>query len=218
MSQKDTDSYIKEIAVAVAQQQGIQFKSLKEANDHTEKTTQEILHLLQQSNTILQEGLQILSEKSTGFVADFSKKLLDQLQSPGPFTKIVAEDLQQNEQALKLFSEAVNSFYDCGDYHIEQCVLSVFMMLFPLYPQPYACYATMIWRKEGINAAETLYSQLVAAMEDPVLDYFAADCFVKAGNQIKAKELVQRALEKLQTLPEQQELREHLLQILARCE
>jgi hypothetical protein len=92
------------------------------------------------------------------------------------------------------------------------------MVLFPFHPQPYACYATLIWRKEGIEAAAAFYTQLVGAMEDPVLDYFAADCFIKSGNHTKARELIQRALAKTQpSLQEHQELRQHLLELTRRC-
>ena len=217
--QQDINKYIEDLAVAVTQQQGIQFSSLKDAEEHTKKTTKQIHHLFEQNSKLIQEGLQIYSEKCTGYVADVSQRLIDNLGSPEEVNKIVTNELKENVEALKLFSEAANSFYDCGDFHVEQCVLSVFLMLFPVFPQPYACYATLIWRKEGISAAEAFYEQLVGAMEDPVLDYFAADCFVKAGNAKKAKELVQRALAKTQSsLHEHQELREQLAQLYRRCQ
>ena len=218
MQEQDINKYIEDLAVAVAQQQGIQFKSLKDAEEHTKKTKQEIQHLFQQNSVLIKEGLQTYSDKCDGFVADISRRILNSLESPEEINKIVTSEIQGNTEALKLFSEAANSFYDCGDFHLEQCVLSVFLMLFPLYPQPYACYATLIWRKEGISAAETFYEQLVGSMEDPVLDYFAADCFVKAGNKKRAKELVQRALAKTQdSLHDHQDLREHLAQLYRRC-
>ena len=217
--QQDINKYIEDLAVAVTQQQGIQFKSLKDAEEHAKQTSQQIHHLFEQNSKLIQEGLRIYSEKCTGFVADVSQRLLDNLGSPEEVNKIVTNELKENVDALKLFSEAANAFYDCGDFHVEQCVLSVFLMLFPVFPQPYACYATLIWRKEGISAAEAFYEQLVGAMEDPVLDYFAADCFVKAGNAKKAKELVQRALAKTQSsLHEHQELREQLAQLYRRCQ
>lgn len=215
--QPNIDNFINDLAVAMNQQRGIQFKSLKEATEHTEQTTQEIRYILQQNSIMLKEGLRCFSERCSGLVADISKRLLDNLQSHAELTKIIETEIQSSELALQAFSEAANSFYDCGDYHLEQCVLSAFMMLFPLHPQPYACYATLIWRKEGITAAETFYAQLVDSVQDPVLDYFAADCFAKAGNEKKAKELIQRALEKTQTsLQEHHEIRQHLLELSRR--
>lgn len=216
--EKEIDEYIEKLTEAVTQQQGIDFKNQKDAEEHAKKTSQEIRHLFQQSNIVLGEGLKCLSEQKTGFVGDVSKKLLDNLASPVEMVKIIEAEIRNNQEALKMFSEAVNSYYDCGDYHLEQCVLSVFLMLFPLYPQPYACYATLIWRKDGIQAAETFYSQIVDSMEDPVLDYFAADCFVKNGNHQRAKELVERALDKTQNPTEEQlDLRAHLFQLQRRC-
>lgn len=216
--QKEIDQYIENLAEAVTQQQGIEFKSLKDAEEHAKKTSQEIRHLFEQSTVVLGEGLQRLSDEKTGYVGDVSKKLLANLGTPVEMVKIIEAEVRPNSDALKLFSEAVNSYYDCGDFHIEQCVLSVFLMLFPLYPQPYACYATLIWRKDGIAAAETFYSQIVDSMEDPVLDYFAADCFVKNGNHQRASELVERALNKTQNPTEEQlDLRAHLFQLQRRC-
>jgi hypothetical protein len=215
---KQIENFIEELSVAVAQQKGMQFNNEQEADQHQKQTSQEIRQMLQQNSLMLKEGLQIYSERCTGFVADVSRRLLENLEKPTAIAKIIEAEIQGNQQALQAFSEAANSFYDCGDFHIEQCVLSTYMMLFPLHPQPYACFATMIWRKDGINAAETLYMQLVSAIEDPVLDYFAADCFVKSGNHTKARELIQRALSKTQAgLPEHQELRQHLLQLTRRC-
>lgn len=219
MVQNEIDNYIQDLVVAITQQQGLHFNSLKEANAHNKKTTLEIRQLLKQSSVVLKEGLNILSKKSTGFVADISKKLLTHLHTPEKIAQIMDAEINENAEALKQFSAAVNSFYDCGDYHLEQCVLSVFLMLFPLYPQPYACYATMLWRKEGIDAAVTFYEPLVDAIEDPILDYYAADCLVKAGKKSRAKELLQRAFTQLVSSPEDQvELRQHIVALLKQCE
>lgn len=217
LQQPNIDAFINDLAVAMNKQRGIQFTSLKEATAHTEQTTQEIRHILEQNSIMLKEGLRSFSERCSGLVADISTRLLDSLNSHVALTKIIETEIQGSDTALQAFSEAANSFYDCGDYHLEQCVLSAFMMLFPLHPQPYACYATLIWRKEGIAAAEAFYGQLVDSIQDPVLDYFAADCFAKAGNTQKARELVQRALAKEQmSLPEYQEIRQHLLELSRR--
>ncbi len=174
--------------------------------------------LLQQSHLIVQEGLQHLSEKSAGFVQEVAKNLLKNFDSPTELAKIIQADIQDNPNALQLFSEQVNSFYGCGDYHLEQCVLAVFLMFFPLYPQPYACYATLIWRKDGIQEARAFYDHIVDAMENPVLDYFAADCFLKAGDAARAKKLLQRALAATQSAQqEQQDLRQHITNLLGQC-
>jgi predicted Zn-dependent protease len=101
-----------------------------------------------------------------------------------------------------MFSEAVNSYYDCGDYHLEECVISVLLTLFPLEPQPFACYGTLIWRRDGINEAVTFYKSIVDLFESPILDYFAADCIGKAGNRGEAKKLLDRALKNAQNAPE----------------
>lgn len=78
-----------------------------------------------------------------------------------------------------LFSDTVNGFYDCGDFNIESCVISVCIALFPLEAQPYICLGTLIWRKNGIMQAATFYEALVEVFQSPLLNYFAADCLKK---------------------------------------
>ena len=92
----------------------------------------------------------------------------------------------------------MNGFYDCGDFQQEHSVISVFLTLFPLHPQPYACLATLIWRRDGIQAAQNFYEHIVDVFKNPLLDYFSADCFLKSGHAEKAKPLLQRAYRKAQ--------------------
>lgn len=212
------DNMIQDLVVAVTQHQGVQFNSLKEAEAYAADMKHNMQHMFDQSQVIFKVGLEHLSQKWTGFVADICKKLLAHINQLEEVAKIVQTDIQPNPDALKLFSEAVNSFYDCGDFELEQSVLSVFLMLFPMYPQPYACYATFIWRKDGIEAAQTFYEQIVDPMENPVLDYFAADCFLKNNHMQRAEKLLQRALAATRTnIVEYRELRVEIVRLLDRC-
>ena len=68
------------------------------------------------------------------------------------------------------------------------------MALFPGFPQPYIFSANLLWREHGIEVADAFYSKLIEAIEDPALDYFAADCFFKNEKISEAKKLLDRAL------------------------
>jgi len=198
----DIDKNLNELAVMLVQQQGIHFATHKEAEKHLDNTTVQLRELLQQSSTMFIEGLKYLSETNHQLVADITGQLLKNIQSPKEMAAIIESNILKNDRSLEIFSAAVNSFYGCGDYHTEECVISVLLTLFPLEPQPFACYGTLIWRKNGIDDAVSFYKSIVDLFETPILDYFAADCFAKAGDKIEARKLLERALKNAQAAPE----------------
>ena len=202
MQQIEMEKHLNDIAVMVAQQQGLQFSSQKEAQTHIKNTTVRLQQMLQQSSAMFVEGLRYLVEKDQHPAAAIAQQILENLRSPEKVTGIIESQIINNEHSLESFSEAVNSFYGCGDFHVEECVISVLLTLFPLEPQPFACYGTMIWRKDGIEEAEKFYKNIVDLFENPVLDYFAADCYFKAGHKSEAKTLLDRALLNAKKEPE----------------
>ena len=196
------EDYIQELAEQATQQQGIEFSSLGKAEAHVKTNKTKIRSLLQQNRTMFIAGLNHLKNTPNLFVSTVSKKLLKSMHSPQEIAQLLEKKIRKNPHSLEMFSEAVNSYYGNGDFHIEECVIAVLVILFPLEPQPYACLGTLIWRKEGISAAEAFYQSIVDVFESPVLDYFAADCFFKSGNRDQAKQLLHRALEETQKAPE----------------
>jgi len=202
LQQNEIDKHLNDIAVMVAQQQGLHFNNQAEAQLHIKNTAVKLQQMLQQSSAMFVEGLRFLAEKDRQPVSDIARQILDKLQTPGEVASILENHIVKNDHSLEQFSEAVNSFYGCGDFHIEECVISVLLTLFPLEPQPFACYGTMIWRRDGIEEAENFYKNIVDLFESPILDYFAADCYFKAGHKSDAKILLDRALINAQKDPE----------------
>jgi len=198
----DIDKNLGELAVMLVQQQGIHFATHKEAEKHLDNTTTQLRELLQQSSTMFIEGLKYLTEKNHQPVSDITRQLLEHIQNPKEMAAIIEANILKNERSLEMFSATVNSFYGCGDYHIEECVISVLLTLFPLEPQPFACYGTLIWRKNGIEDAAAFYKSIVDLFETPILDYFSADCFAKSGDKTEARRLLERALKNAQASPE----------------
>jgi hypothetical protein len=198
----DIEKNLKELAATLVQQQGITFATHKEAEKHVSDTALQLRELLQQSSTTFIEGLRYLAEKNHQPVSDIAGQLLNNVQSPKAMAEIIETRILKNNQSLEMFSEAVNSFYGCGDFHVEECVISVLLTLFPLEPQPFACYGTLIWRKNSINDAAIFYKSIVDLFETPILDYFAADCFQKSGDKDEARRLLERALKNAQASPE----------------
>ena len=202
MQQTEIEKHLSDIAVMVAQQQGLQFNNHKEAQTHIKNTTFKLQQMLQQSSAMFLEGLKHLSEKNNYPAAEVTQQILKHLNSPEKISNIIETQIIKNEHSLEVFSEAVNSFYGCGDFHVEECVISVLLTLFPLEPQPFACYGTMIWRKDGIEEAENFYKNIVDLFESPILDYFAADCYFKAGHKSEARILLDRALQNAKKEPD----------------
>jgi len=196
------EEQIDSIAVNVIQHQGFSFSSHHELQRQVEQTRSEIRQSLKQGNALLMQGLTLLKENDCGYVSEICKKLLKHSQSSKKISKIIDTEILNNDRSLSLFLESVSRFHDCGDFYKEECVLTAFISLFPDHPQPYAFYGTLIWRRDGINAADEFYSKLIKVIHEPGLDYFAADCFLKNGNKEKSKNLLQQTLNYQQTTQE----------------
>ena len=212
------EGLMEKIVAEVIAQQHLSFSTFEEARQHLIKTRKEIDLCFQQGNAMLVEGLHCLQTNSDGhvhgYVASTAAKLQKQLHSSKKLKAVIREILQ-NQSSLLYFTEAVTALCNRGDFHQEQCVITVLMALFPLNPQPYICYGSMIWRKDGIDAAEVFYTKVIEFIRDPALLYFAADCFIKNGRRDKAMDALQCAL----AMTEQSndlEGRRHLLESLER--
>ena len=202
MQPTDIEQYLDELAVMVAKQEDLQFNSEKEAQKHIKATSAKLQDLLQQSSTMFLEGLKHLSEPRHGLVSEIAGQLIKELAHPKRMAEIIQSQVTGSPNSLELFSEAVNSYYDCGDYRCEECVIAVLLTLFPLEPQPLACYGTLLWRRDGINTAVEFYQSIVDLFQNPILDYFTADCFSKSGKKADAKTLLERALVNAKAEPE----------------
>lgn len=214
----EIENYVAEVAEHIVQQQKLTFNSYDEAQRHLRSTHSELHQSIQQGNKLLMQGLMYFIEMKLGFVSTTSSNILKHLDDVEKLSEIIESQIRKNDSALPLFMEAMSRFYDCGDFHKEQCVIAVLMGLFPLHPQPYVYLGTLIWRKDGIAAAEIFYTRIVKELEDPALDYFAAECFYEKGTINKAKEILQRALKNAEMSPAMYgDLKQEMLGLLKKC-
>ncbi len=194
----DINQFIEAIAVKVAKEKGLHFSSERDAHQYLEKTKLQIRQLIKHGNSNFFDGLRYLCENDQGYVhsyvAGVANKILKNLDSAKKLNKIIETEIIKNDRSLLFFTDVINEFQIAGDFHREVCVLSVLMTLFPANPQPYVFYASFLWRSEGKAVAELFYSKITDLLEDPALDYFAADCFIKNGKRDKARELLQKSL------------------------
>jgi tetratricopeptide (TPR) repeat protein len=189
---------LNDLAIRLVKEQGLQFATYQEAQAKIQQTVTYLRTLLQRGRAFYIEGLKYLSEKTQYPAAEIASQLLKNVDAYRETAEIIETNIVNDIYSLEKFSDAVNSFYDCGDYHVEECVISVLLTLFPMEPQPFACYGTLIWRKDSISDAETFYRSIVDIFENPILDYFSADCFAKSGKREDAKKLLKRALRNAQ--------------------
>lgn len=212
---------LENIAEAVCQHRGLSFATQQEMQRCLDRTRQEILTLRDQACADLIEGLTILRETTGGHVRNYvsgvAASLLDNVNSLEALSDII-EKLWLDERSLLYFNDVIDSFYDCGDYHREHCLITVYLTLFPLNPQPYTCFGALTWRRDGIAAAERYYSHMIDVLAHPVVHYYAAECFHKNGNTARAKEVLQHALRNAEKSPDvhsdtKKRLRQFLMQL-----
>jgi len=211
---------IEQFATEMFRHQGIQFTTERDARRSLETTKSQIRLSLRQSNVMMKEGLTLLRGLGLGYVSALSNKLLNSLHSSKKLSRLIELEFVNNDQAMPQFMAAMTAMENCAEDQ-KQSVITVLMALFPAHPQPYVYLGSAIWRTEGIAAAEIFYSSIVDAIENPALDYYAADCLYKNNNITRAKELLFRALQNLQESPERSEdlkreiiiLLEHILAI-----
>jgi tetratricopeptide (TPR) repeat protein len=186
----------------MAEQQGVHFDTQREADDFVRKNVDELQRMFRQNSELVMEGLRLLSNVEQRAVSELAKTLLEQTNAPAAFAKTIQTDVADNPAMLRSFSKAINSFYDCGDFHAEECVMAVFMALFPMEAQPYSCYGVMLWRRDGIEKAVDYYRAIVDTFKSPILDYYASECFREAGHVDDAKRVLLRAMKIARSDPE----------------
>lgn len=85
--------------------------------------------------------------------------------------------------------------YERNQLDEATAMLAVLAMLEPLKMQHYILLATIIWVQQGVEEANKVYEQFVKIFKDPVLFFYAADCFVHAERTHRAEKLLNEAIE-----------------------
>jgi len=211
---------IETMVTHINQRKGIHFSNEAEARRHIERAKSEIIKALKTGGENLLKGLTLLKQLMNTHceVADISNKLLKSLQSTKKLSWLIETKINANYQALSLFANAVSKFCDGENYDEQECVIGVFMALFPANPQPYVFYASMIWRRDGIQAAQDFYDNLTEIVDDPGLYYFAADCHFKNDHPKEARHFLKRCLDHPLTFDESyHEVRRQAHELLTQC-
>lgn len=220
--QADLNNFIEELAQETIKSQALYFSSHREAQTTLAQTRQKIRSMLDQGGSALIKGLQALAQHQGDYmrshVAGVARKLLKNLNSGKQLNRIIEHELFGNENSLRYFCETASDFSDCSDYEVEACVLYVLLVFFSGNAQPYVYLGSMLWRREGIAAAQNFYSKIVEVIHDPALDYFAADCLIKAGRGFLAHQLLEQSLQnELITTENYRQVHAQIIALMATC-
>jgi len=77
---------------------------------------------------------------------------------------------------------------------------TVLQILRPEEPQPYVALFTIIWRRAGVKAAAACYRLVAPTMFSPTFFFYAADCFLNAGQTEEAREAIQISMDQWKSL------------------
>ncbi len=127
---------LSDLAVILMQQQGLLFTNTDEAEHCKLGLVQELGDITAHAQIFFVEGLQLLNQLNQPIIKATVQQLLAHPDSYEELQKIQQSAVLNEPKTQKLFYEAVNSFYDCGDTHREQCVTSVLLVLFPFASYP----------------------------------------------------------------------------------
>jgi tetratricopeptide (TPR) repeat protein len=164
-----------------------------------ERRKNEIQKVLEEGELIAMEGVEFfLANDSMGQ----AKEIFDRIRSalPGlmqsPADKQTLKGILRQEDYEVLSKLAMNS-YEAKEYKAASAMFSVIVRLFieEIQIQPFIMLALCEWQMNGIESATKIYDLYLQMFEDPLLCYYAADCYVKAGHKTEARNAIDKGLE-----------------------
>ncbi|MEM1277155.1 MAG: hypothetical protein AAGH74_11565 [Pseudomonadota bacterium] len=152
---------------------------------------------LTEAYDVLKRGLAVLAEHAPPETAAVLDKLQAAVARPlDPPPAADAPDPDALATAMPALIETCRALLD--DKHLEdaKASASALCMLYPEVPHPYVLAGTAIWYVDGLEAALHHYNIVTQNFfEQPMVNYFAADVYLSAGDRDKCRALLQSGLE-----------------------
>ncbi|MDR3316852.1 MAG: hypothetical protein LBS68_02110 [Puniceicoccales bacterium] len=187
-----------------------------------ERRKNEIQKVLEEGELIAMEGVEFFlsrDEKSS------AKAIFDRIREALPnLMRSPAEEQTLKGILTTADYEALNkiamSSYEARDFKAASAMFSVIVRLFieEIQIQPFIMLALCEWQMNGIEAATKVYELYLQMFEDPLLCYYAADCFVKAGRKPEAQNAIERGLQLIEAgkvLEGREELEKEMKKLIA---
>ncbi|MDR2029991.1 MAG: hypothetical protein LBP65_00800 [Puniceicoccales bacterium] len=164
-----------------------------------ERRKHEVQKVLEEGELIAMEGVEhFLARDQNGQAKEIFDKIRDALpklmNSPADKQSLKGIVTQNDYEILTKLAMAT---YEEKEYKAASAMYSVVVRLFieEIQIQPFIMLALCEWQLNGIESASKIYDLYLQMFEDPLLCYYAADCFIKAGRKTEARNAIERGLE-----------------------
>ncbi|MDR0428730.1 MAG: hypothetical protein LBG86_01695 [Puniceicoccales bacterium] len=164
-----------------------------------ERRKHEIQKVLEEGELIAMEGVERFLEHDE---RDQAKEIFDRIKSALPKLMNSPAEKQTLKGVLKdgdyqVLNGIAMKRYESGDYKSASAMFSVIVRLFieEIQIQPFIMLALCEWQTNGIEAATKIYELYMQMFEDPLLCYYAADCFAKAKRNSDAQNAIDKGLQ-----------------------
>ncbi|MDR0340247.1 MAG: hypothetical protein LBH53_01645 [Puniceicoccales bacterium] len=200
---KEQDEMLEKIAQQVAEEvekgNGEEPNPFESAELRKERRMHEVHNVLREGEIIAMEGVEyFLSRDEKGQAKAIFDKIRVALPSlmKSPADKQTLKGVLGQEDYTALNGIAMKA-YEEKEYKAASAMFSVIVRLFieEIQIQPFIMLALCEWQLNGIEAATKVYDLYLQMFEDPLLCYYAADCFIKAGRQLEARNAIDRGLQ-----------------------
>jgi hypothetical protein len=183
-------------AEVVKEEEPNQFES---QDQRQQRRKHEIQKVLEEGEVIAMEGVEFFLARDEKGQA---KVIFDRIRSALPALMGSPADKQTlkgvlNQGDYNVLNKIAMSTYEEKEYKAASAMFSVIVRLFieEIQIQPFIMLALCEWQLNGIEAATKVYELYLQMFEDPLLCYYAADCFVKAGRKAEARNAIERGLQ-----------------------
>ncbi|MDR1437585.1 MAG: hypothetical protein LBI69_00825 [Puniceicoccales bacterium] len=164
-----------------------------------ERRKHEIQKVLEEGELIAMEGVERFLEHDE---RDQAKDIFDRIKDALPKLMNSPAEKQTLKGVLRegdyqVLNGIAMKRYEGGDYKSASAMFSVIVRLFieEIQIQPFIMLALCEWQTNGIEAAIKIYELYMQMFEDPLLCYYAADCFAKAKRPVDAQSAIEKGLE-----------------------
>jgi hypothetical protein len=164
-----------------------------------ERRKHEIQKVLEEGEAVAMDGVDFFLNRDENGKAkdafDRVRSALPGLMNQPPEKQTLKGVLNEND--YKALSGIAMKSYESGDYKAASAMFSVIVRLFieEIQIQPFIMLALCEWQTNGIEAATKIYELYMQMFEDPLLCYYAADCFAKAKRSNDARGAIEKGLE-----------------------
>lgn len=179
----------------VAEEEPSQFES---PDMRKQRRKHEIQKVLEEGELIAMEGVELFLQRDEN---NQTKAIFDRVRDAIPQLIDAPADKQSlkgvlTESDYAVLNSVAMKTYEAGDYKSASAMFSVIVRLFieEIQIQPFIMLALCEWQINGIDSAAKVYELYLQMFEDPLLCYYAADCFAKANRKNEARDAIENGL------------------------